>query len=264
MKSLKLPAVYGALTVLTGITAGSPKLVALSMGLSLFIPALFVLTARESLAAAALATILSLGALALYSPRAPFDVLPFQAVGALLLKLLERPTLAVLGGALVLFTGAVLEELLVGLPEDVKSLPLFGSYRWGIYFFTALLFSEAVYGIALIFLRRGELFLRLKFGFLPVFLFLITGSLSLLAQGAVKVVAVNLLIATLGIFTAQGVAVLLYFIGRLSPLLRLLTLVLVLFFPMGFLAGALLLGFLDNWLDFRKLSGGGSDGSNSA
>jgi len=269
MGRLKLPAVYGGLTVLAGITAESPSLVALSLGLSLFIPALFLLTARESLTTALITSVLSLGVLALYSLRAPLDVAYFQALGALFYKTLKRPAAAVLGGALILFLGAVVEELLFGLPQEVKELPLFGSYRWGLYFFVGAILAEIAYALAQVVygLKEGEgknPFFTLRFGFWPVALFLITGALTLVAGGALKVVSVNLLTVSLGLFTAQGLSVIAYLVSRLSPLWRLLTALGALIFPVGLFVTALIVGFLDNWLDFRKLSGGGSNGSNSA
>jgi hypothetical protein len=272
MGRLKLPAVYGGLT-LAGITAESSSLVALSLGLSLFIPALFLLTARESLTTALITSVLSLGVLALYSLRAPLDVAYFQALGALFYKTLKRPAAAVLGGALILFLGAVVEELLFellfGLPQEVKELPLFGSYRWGLYFFVGAILAEIAYALAQVVygLKEGEgknPFFTLRFGFWPVALFLITGALTLVAGGALKVVSVNLLTVSLGLFTAQGLSVIAYLVSRLSPLWRLLTALGALIFPVGLFATALIVGFLDNWLDFRKLSGGGSNGSNSA
>ena len=256
MKGLKLPAIYGGLTVLAGITAESPSLVALSLGLLLFIPALFLLTARESLTAALITSVLSVGALALYSLRAPLDVACFQVLGALFYKTLKRPAAAVLGGALILFLGAMVEELLFGLPQEVKELPLFGSYRWGLYFFVGTILAEIAYALAQVVYGTGKgrnPFFTLRFGFWPVALFLITGILTLAAESSLKVISVNLLIATLGLFTAQGLSVMAYLVSRLSPLWRLLTALGALIFPVGLFAVALVVGFLDNWFDFRKL-----------
>jgi len=264
MKGLKLSAVYGSLTVLAGITAESPGLVALSLGLSLFIPVLFALTARESWPLALFTSLLVLAGLALYSPRALLDVLPFQVSGALFLKLMKKPDRAVLGGALALLLSAVAQELLFGLPPEVEKIPFFETYRWGIYCLSALLMAQVVYGITLLFLRREELFLKIKFGFWPVILFLVTGILSQTVGGHLKVWAANLLLVSLGLFTVQGISVLFFLLSKLSPLVRLLVLILVFIFPLGLLVSALILGFLDNWIDFRKLSGGGSHGSNPA
>jgi len=192
--------------------------------------------------------------------------------GALFYKTLERPVVAVLGGALALFLGAVLEELLFGLPQEVKELPLFGNYRWGLYFFAGAVLAEIAYALAQVVCgatkegrgRGRKLFFTLRFGFFPVVLFLVTGALTLMAGGTLKVVSVNLLTVSLGLFTAQGLSVIAFWVSRLSPLWRLLTALGALIFPLGLFATALIVGFLDNWLDFRKLNGGGSDGSNSA
>ncbi|WP_456342069.1 hypothetical protein [Thermovibrio sp.] len=261
MKGLRAPALYGLITVLAGITAESPQWLFLSMGLSLFIPALFVIALRESLPGALISSAVALGVLAIYSTRAPLEVIPFQVIGALFSRWYRRPEISVFSAAAILFAAAVIEELLFGLPPEVKS-SLFGSYRWGVYFFTALLFGEATYGVALLFTGRGELFLRLKFGFWPVPLFLVCGALSLLPGFPYREVAVNGLIVALSLFTGQGIAVILHLIRRLSPLARLIILIAVVIFPLGFLTAALILGFLDNWLDFRKLNGGGENGSN--
>jgi len=269
MKGLKLPAVYGGLTILAGITAENPGTAALSLGLLLFVPALFLLTAKESPAAAAVSSVISLGILALYSLRAPLEVAYFQALGALFYRSLKRPAVAVLGGALILFLGAVVEELLFGLPPEVKELPLFGNYRWGLYFFVGVILAEIAYALAQVVYGAGKgegknPFFTLRFGFWSVALFLITGALTLVAGGALRVVSVNLLTVSLGLFTAQGLSVIAYLVSRLSPLWRLLTALGALIFPVGLFAVALIAGFLDNWLDFRKLSGGGKNGSNPA
>jgi len=260
MKSVKVPAIYGLVTVLAGITAESPHLIFFSMGLSLFIPALLVLTARESSLTALLTSALSLALLALYSLRAPLDVLPFQAMGAVFLKSFRKPELSVLTAALLLFSAAVIEEAVAGLPPEFEKT--LGQFRWGLYFATATLFGEAAYGITLLLLKKGELFFRMRFGFWPVPLFFIFGLGSLIGDGLYRLIAVNGLVAVLSIFTAQGIAVILHLVNRTAPLVRLLILITVVIFPLGFLTGAMLLGFLDNWLDFRKLNGGGKDGSN--
>ncbi len=233
------------------------------MGLSLFIPALFFTAARESSIGAVAISLAAIALLALYNTRAPLDVIPFQVMGALFTRWYERVELSVLGAATILFTAATLEELFFGIPPQVKS-SLFNSHRWGIYFFTALLFGEAAYGVTLLFAGRGEFFFRLKFGFWPVPLFLLCGVGTLIPKLPLKEVAVNGLLVALSLFTGQGIAVILYLLKRVAPLVRLIILITVVIFPLGFLTAALILGFLDNWLNFRKLNGGGENGSNSA
>jgi hypothetical protein len=263
MGRFKVPVIYGLLTFLAGITAESPSLLFLSMGLSLFIPVLFFLFARESFYGALGVSLLVLVLLSFYSLRAPLDVIPFQLIGVLLLKLYKKPELSLILSSLLLFAFGLLEEFLFGLPPELESSPLFGDYRWGLYFVSALLFAQVIYGILVAFLKEGELFYRVRFGFIPVLLFLVSGTLTLLSEGEVKVLSANLLAVSLSLFTAQGISVFLFILRRLSPLLRLLILIFALFFPLGFLLGALVLGFLDNWLDFRKLSREVRDGSDS-
>jgi hypothetical protein len=234
------------------------------MGLSLFIPVLFLLSARENLWGALGVSLLVLLLLAVYSLRAPIDVLPFQVMGALLLKFYKKPELFLVLGSLLLFSFGALEEFLFGIPQELEKTPLFGNYRWGLYFATALLFTQVIYGITVAFLKEGELFHRIRFGFFPVLLFLLSGTLTLVTKGALKIVSVNLLLTSVSFFTAQGISVFLFLLKKFSPFVRLLVLIFALFFPLGFLLGALLLGFLDNWLDFRKLSKEVKDGSDSS
>ncbi|RKQ63189.1 hypothetical protein C7457_0052 [Thermovibrio guaymasensis] len=262
MKGLKASAIYGLITVLTGITAESSQWVLLSAGLSLFIPALLLISIRENTLLALLTSVTSLGILALYSLRAPFEVLPFQVIGVLFSRRYKKPELSLLIATVILFSAAVVEELLLGLPPEVKDFPFY-AYRWGVYFFTALLFSEATYGIALLTIRKGEIFLKINFGFWPVPLFLVLGALSLIPDFFYRELVINGLIATLSLFAGQGIPIMLYLINRVSPLIRLIILITVVIFPLGFLTAAVILGFLDNWLNFRKLNEGGEDGSNS-
>ncbi|WP_457678332.1 hypothetical protein [Thermovibrio sp.] len=263
MGKLRLPALYTLISVLTGIASDSPHWVLLSVGLSLIVPPLTLLVMREGLTHALVATAVSLLILEAFNLKAPLNVLPLQACGALFYKWLERPSFALLAGSSALFLGALFQELLLGLPKEVEGQSLFITYRWGIYFLTSVLFSLTVYGITLLLLRKGYLFTKLKFGFWPVILFLISGFGTLLLKGEGKVIATNLLIGILSLFVAQGISVVIHFLGKLSPVARLIILILVVIFPLGFLTGALFIGFLDNWIDFRKLNGGKEDGSNS-
>ena len=258
MERLRLPALYFLAATLAGALAESSGWLFLSVGLSLFIPSLFAISAKEEgVVIAIFSSLAALLALALLSPRSIPSIFSLQVAGAILLKLKERADLAVLLTAIILFGEAIFEEFLF------EQLPLtssnFAPYRFGIYFFAATLFAELVYGIYLLLIKEGNLFLKLKFGFWPVILFLSSGVGTLILSGALKVAAINLVVASLALFTAQGISVSLFFFKKLTGWWRLLFIVIVILFPSGFLLSSLILGFLDNWIDFRKFEGGGED-----
>jgi hypothetical protein len=255
---------YGLVLTAVGLASLSPTLAPFGVGLSLFVPALFVLCGRESLLFPLAVSVPPFFLVAFFNPQVSVDLLGLVASGILFKLFEEKPSWAVLSSSALLFALALLEEFLFGLPQEVKQLKAFYQFRFGFYALSALLLSTASYGLALFFQKKGELFYRLKFGFWTVLFFIVSAASSLLLRGEAKVAAENFLVAALGLFVAQGIALFFYFVQRFSPFVKLLIFLLALIFPMGFLLTALALGFLDNWFDFRKLNRGGEgDGSNS-
>jgi len=268
MKRLKLPAIYVALTAGSGILLGSEALVPLALGFSIFIPALCYLVAREY--GIAIAVFLAVFALAVVVPvsgwKVCFDVSSFPFVGILarLLKgkLSLENFLLILG--ILLFFITLLEEQIVGLPEEVNQLPWFTNLRWGIYFFSSFILGAVSTGVISLLSREDFGFKNLRFGFWVIPVFLVSGFLSVLnLLPEAKQPAANVLIATFSFFTVQGFAVFASFLERLSLLSKVLLLIAMFLFPAGALILAILAGIFDFWFDFRKLKGGERDGGNS-
>ncbi|WP_165863704.1 hypothetical protein [Phorcysia thermohydrogeniphila] len=268
MKQLKLPAIYVALTAGSGILLGTEVLVPLALGFSIFIPALCYVVAREyGIAAAAILSIAALGvAVPVSGWKVCFDLSSFPLIGILARflkgKLSLENFLLILGA--LLFSVTLLEEQILGLPEEVRQLAGFMNLRWGIYFFSSFILAAISTGVISLLSREDFGFKRLKFGFWVVPIFLVSGFLAVLDLfPEVKQPAANVLIATFSIFTVQGFAVLSSFVERLSLLSKVLLLAAIFLFPIGALIVAMLAGIFDFWFDFRKLKGGERDGGNS-
>ena len=257
----------------TGLLSKSEALSPLAFGLSIFIPALFyVLSKEDGPGVALLITAVALGVLALYDYKLAADLSALPVMGLLLYfgrNRLSRNRLStenlVLLGAALLFASAVLEEIAFGLPEPVRKVELFVKYRFGFYALSSLLLSYFMTAVAQGITGEKWKVEELRFGFWSVILFLLSGTVFLIIkEGPLHEMGINLLIASISLFTVQGISVILYAVRRLGSLWKLTLLISALLFPILILGFSTFLGLLDQAIDFRKkLYEGGKDGSNS-
>jgi len=193
--------------------------VPLALGLSIFIPALCYLVAREyGLWTAIPLTLLALIAVVPVSGwKVCFDLSSFPLIGILARLLKGRLSLEsflFFLGALLFFI-TLLEEQVIGLPEEVKQLPWFTGLRWGVYFFSSFTLGAVSTGVISLLSREDFGFKGLKFGFWVIPVFLVSGFLTVLNfLPEVKQPAANVLIATFSFFTVQGFAVFVFFLER--------------------------------------------------
>ncbi|GEM_PF-1132621 len=260
--------IYSLLTVGTGLLSKSEALSPLAFGLSIFIPALFyVLSKEDGPGVALLITAVALGVLALYDYKLAADLSALPVIGLFLYfgrNRLSTENLVLLGAAL-LFASAVLEEIAFGLPEPVRKVELFVKYRFGFYALSSLLLSYFMTAVAQGITGEKWKVEELRFGFWSVILFLLSGTVFLIIkEGPLHEMGINLLIASISLFTVQGISVILYAVRRLGSLWKLTLLISALLFPILILGFSTFLGLLDQAIDFRKkLYEGGKDGSNS-
>jgi len=260
MERIKLPAIYGILTVATGLLTGVEGLAFLALGLSLFVPVLCCAVAeREGFfvsfaisAAAVCVTGLASGW------KLALDLSSLPVVGYLLCYLKRRPVEEIiLASSVFLFAFAALEELLFGAPK-VAGLKWFLEVRWGFYLTSSLFFSFLTLVTATWVLKRDFSVERVRWGFFPVPFFLLGGfGTVFLKSGMPKLVAENVLVAAIGFLMIQGLSVFLYYYRKLSLLWKFIFLFTFVVLPAAIFLGAVVAGLLDVWFDFRKLNGGG-------
>ena len=266
MKGLKPSAALFALTVGSGMLMGSSSLMPFGLGLSLFIPALFIYTyLNHSPILAVISSALAVITVVLFLKEAAADLTSVLLLGPLYL-LLRRfgASACVVGGALLITAATVLEEQIFGLPPEVKAeLSNLANYRFALYFFSSAVFSTFTYGIVNWLVRELPSVTELRFGFWTVILFTLSAAGTLVGTGTVKTIAINLLIISLTLLIVQGTAVFLHFFPRLSGLWKLIVGLTIFIFPPGFFITALVLGLLDQKFNFRKPTNGGKEnGSN--
>ena len=265
MRSLKPSAALFALTLGSGVLMGSSGLAPLGLGLSLFIPALFIYSYNNSGAPLTLlASLLGLTAVFFVNREATLDVASVLMLGPAF-SLLKRfgVSAAVLGGALILTAVTIFEEHLFGLPKEVKEeiLEIY-RYRYALYFLSSAVFSAFTYGAANWLVKELPPLTEFRLGFWTVVLFTASAVATLLTAGTFKLISVNLLLFSVGLLIVQGIAVFLWFFQRFSPAWKLIVGILIFIFPPGFFLTALILGLLDQKFNFRKLNGGKENGGN--
>jgi len=266
MDKAKLPFVYVVLTVLTGLLSKVEGLAFLSLGISLFVPALYyAVLEKHGCLFSFLLTVFTLGLLFPFAGlRTTVDVASLPVLGYLLFLFKSRkPHEILLLLSSVLFAFALLEELFFGIPR-VSGLNWFYGVRWGFYLASSLFFSYLTLLFTSFVLRRDFGTEKVDFGFYPVFLFLIGGFGSLILKGVLKTAALNVLSVSFGFLLVQGLSVGLFLLKKASFLWRILLLLGFLILPLGVFLVAVVLGLLDLWFDFRKLKGGKRDGSDFA
>lgn len=265
MRNLKPPVALFFLTVASGLMMGSSSLLPLGLGLSLFIPALFIYSYTNGGAPVTLLlSVLAVLTVFVLSKSAVLDVISMILLAPVYL-LLKRTgaSAAVLGGALLLTLFTALEETLIGLPPEVKrEFAEVSKYRYSIYFLSSTIYSTFTYGVANWIVKELPPVTEIRFGFWNVLLFTISAIATLLGKGDLKVAAVNVLVVSITLFIVQGISVFLWFFPKLSTTWKLITGLLIFIFPPGFFLTTLFLGLLDQKLNFRKLKGGKEDGSN--
>ncbi len=265
MKGLKSPAALFAITVGSGLMMESSSLMPFGLGLSLFIPVLFIYSYTNSgPLTTVLLSALAIGTVFLLNRSTALDLSSILLLGPVYLILKKRGTsIAVLGGALLLTLIAIAEEVLIGLPPDVKKeFAEVLNYRYSIYFLSSAIYSTFAYGVVNWIVKEFPSVAEIKFGFWSVVLFTVSALGTLIGRGEVKTVAINILIASISILIVQGISVFLWFFPKLSTTWKLITGLLIFIFPPGFFLTALFLGLLDQKFNFRKLKGGKEDGSN--
>ncbi|SMP10904.1 hypothetical protein SAMN06265339_0862 [Desulfurobacterium pacificum] len=260
MGRVKLPAVYGVLTLVTGLLAGVEGLAFLSLGLSIFVPVLCcAVTERNgflvSLAVSALAVVVT-GVASEW--KLAFDISSLPIVGYLICYLKRRSVEEILiASSAFLFAFAVLEELFLGTPE-VNNLKWFVDVRWGFYLTSSLFFTYLTLIAATWVLKRDFAVERVRWGFFPVPFFLLGGfGTVLLKTGIVKLIAENLLVAAMGFLLVQGLSVLLFYYRKVSLTWKFILLFTLIVIPAAIFLGAIVTGLLDVWFDFRKIGKGG-------
>lgn len=265
MRGVKPSAFLFLLTVSSGILMESPSLMAFGLGLSLFIPALFIYAQlHNGIFFPTISSVLSLILLFFLAKNTVLDVASFLLL-APTYTALKRFGVAgkVIGGALLLTAATVIEEKISGIPQEVKrELSNLESFRFSLYFFSSAVFSAIAYSITSWINREFPSITSLRFGFWSVVLFTLSAAGTLLGGGVLKILSVNLLIVSITLLTLQGIAVFFHFFPRFPSLWKLITGFLIFIFPPGFLLTALILGLLDQKFDFRKHKGGKEDGSN--
>jgi len=264
MKGLKPSATLFVLTVTSGIMMKSPSLLPFGLGLSLFIPAIFIYTySQHSPLIAISSSVLATLTVFFFSREMFFDVFSVLLLGPIFLIFKRFGSAAsVIGGAFLLTFITIIEEEVSGLPPEVKKQLIdLASYRYTLYFFSSVVFSVFTYGICSWVVRNLPPLVRLRFGFWSVILFTLSALVTLFGSGTVRVISVNLLIVALSFLVLQGIAVFIWLFQRFSVTWKLITGLLVFIFPLGFFLAALILGLLDQKFNFRKLNGGKKDGS---
>ncbi len=260
IERFKLPAVYGALTLATGLLVNVEGFAFLSLGLSIFVPVLCcAVVEREgifmSLAVSAFA-VLATGVLSEW--RLAFDLSSLPVLGYLLyfLKNFSVEKILLVSSAF-LFAFAVLEELFLGVPE-LGNLPWFVDVRWGFYLASSLFFSYLTLVAATWVLKRDYSVERVRWGFFPVPFFLLGGfGTILLKAGTLRFVSENLLVASIGFLFVQGLSVFLFYYKKASLTWKFVFLFTLIVMPAIVFLGAVVTGLLDVWFDFRKLDRGG-------
>jgi len=255
MKDLKPPVALFTLTVGSGLMMGSSSLAPFGLGLSLFIPALFIYSHTHSgSAATVLASAFAVAALLFLNRTVVLDVTSILLLGPVYLILKKLgPAVAIIGGALLLTAVTALEEAVIGLPIEVKDqLAQLSNYRYSVYFLSSALYSTFAYGAVNWLAKELPPVTEVRFGFWSVVLFTVSALAILIGKGELKVVAVNALLFSIAILTVQGISLFLHFFPKFSTTWKLITGLLIFIFPPGFFLTALLLGLLDQKFNFRK------------
>ncbi|SMO81622.1 hypothetical protein SAMN06269117_1377 [Balnearium lithotrophicum] len=266
MERLKPLIVLFLLTVSTGLMLRSPSLIPFGLGLSIFIPPVFIRVLREySLFWSSLLTFPALLFLFFLNRESLLDVSSVIVLGALFFLMKNfSPSITVTTGGVFLTFVTVLEETLFGLPKEVGPLKELLSYRYGIYFFSSSLFSYLSYGISRLFCRELRPLSNLKYGFWLVILFILSAlGVVLKLSGVLGEVSKNLLIVSISLISLQGLTVSLWFWSKLSNLWKLITGISIIIFPAALFVLSAILGLLDYMLNFRKLEGGEENESNT-
>ena len=264
MKGLKSSATLFVLTVSSGLMMKSSSLLPFGLGLSLFVPAIFIYTySQYSPVVAVFSSVLAALTVFFLGREVIFDVSSVLLLGPIFLIFKRFGSAAsVVSGAFLLTFITLIEEKVYGFPPEVKKqLAGLASYRYAIYFFSSAVFSVFTYGICNWIVMDFPPLVRLRFGFWSVILFTFSALVVLFGSGTVRVISANLLILALSLLILQGIAVFIWFFQRLSMTWKLITGLLMFIFPLGFFLTALVLGVLDQKFNFRKLNGGKKNGS---
>jgi len=259
MEKYGLPAFYLGFMVLTGALMGIEALVPLALGLSLFIPALAYLVSRDFGIPFALGISL-LGLVVVWflengKTVAEMATLPILGILVKRLKVKLKIENLILLFSFFSFGITVVEDIFVGLPEELQALTWFVKLKWGLYFFSSVIVSAISVGIISVVSKDDLGFKKLRFDFWLIVTFLVSGFLSVVGwNDSLKLAAGNLLVGTLGIFVVQGFSIFSYTLDRLSFVAKLLVFAAIVFFPLGAVITAALAGIFDFWFDFRKLN----------
>ncbi|WP_163327986.1 hypothetical protein GFV12_02400 [Desulfurobacterium thermolithotrophum] len=268
MKSFKLPAFYVLLMIIAGLLMGVEALMPLALGFSLFIPAFSYLATKEiGLVRTFLLSVISVGSIVFFGNwKAIFDISAFSLIGILtkLLKGKFKLENLIIVLSLISFGVTVLEDILIGLPEEVKQISWFSQVRWGIYFLSSIVISTISVGIISLIAKEDFGFKKLQFGFWVILLFLLSGFLTILKWfPEFRPIGINIFLGVLGFFVVQGFAIFSYYVERFSFWVKFITFFVIVFFPAIALIASIVAGIFDYWFDFRKLKGGEENGSNS-
>ena len=265
MKSIKPSVALFAITVGSGLMMESSSLMPFGLGLSLFIPALFIYTYTNSgLGITLLSSLIAILTILLFNKNAVIDTTSILLLGpTFLISKRTGPSAAVLGGALLLTLFTALQETIMGLPPEVKKeFAELSNYRYSIYFLSSTIYSTFAYGAVNWVVKELPPVTEIRFGFWSVILFTLSAIATLTGSGELRTVAINLLVVSISILTVQGISVFLWFFQKFSTTWKLITGLTIFIFPPIFFLTALIIGLLDQKFNFRKLKGGKEDGSN--
>lgn len=269
MRNYRLPVSYVLLTVATGALMQREVLLPLALGISLFIPALCYLVAKDSgVLVALLLSAISIGAISLLIGwKSVLDLSTFSFLGILVrvLKGKFKTEDIVLVLSLFSFAITLIEEFFISFPPEIERIRWIIQLRWGLYFLSSVVISAISVGIISMISKDNFKFKKIKFGFWVVPVFLIFGFFSLFKWvPEVQLIGANALVGISGLFIVQGFAVFSYYIGKFSPIVKTFTLLAIALLPSVAIVMAGLSGIFDFWFDFRKLKGGNKDEGDSA
>ncbi len=265
MKSVKPSVALFVITVGSGLMMESSSLMPFGLGLSLFIPALFIYSyTNNGISITLLSSLIAILTILFLNRNAAIDTTSILLLGpTFFISKKIGPSAAVLGGALLLTLFTALQETLMGLPPEVKKeFAELSNYRYSIYFLSSTIYSTFAYGAVNWVVRELPSVTEIKFGFWSVLLFTLSAIATLTSTGELKTVAVNLLVVSISILIVQGISVFLWFFQKFSTTWKLITGLTIIIFPPIFFLTALFIGLLDQKFNFRKLKGGKKDGSN--
>ncbi len=254
------------LVVTSGFMLSRPSLFPFGMGIALFIPSL-VLWCLNNVGKLPvfLASFVGLFITAVFGKEGSLDLFSVTSLGFAFFFLKgKEASYPLLVGSVLLTCMTILEEKVFDLPKQLLQFQNLLSYRFGLYYLSSSLFTAFSYGISRLFC--GELcpFSKLKFGFwvIPVFILSALGTL-LKLKGLYHLISVNVLIISLSVLAVQGIAVFASFWIKFSSFWKLFLAAATFMFPSGALAVATVFGLLDYMINFRKISGGEENESNT-